>query len=529
MLEIIKVALFFIFSMGSLYIIGNFLIQKNGIGKIAIGFLVLLGLCQGSCFSFVAFRKKKIYFILVFAIIYFTLLYCSIKNVIKKKDKFKFIELFRENWISIIVTFVLIVFVLFFYRSDADDSFYVSNATAFQNSEKLNLHDNSMGCPALGTFPTYDFQVWESLIAILSNCFHLEAVRVMHTYLLPILLVISASAYLYLGQILFEDKKKANLFYGLLTIFHLFGGYAVYSEGSFLLSRLWQGKAVYLTVVLPIMIGFVLKSVKEKDNYLWLKLVFCILAGVALNPTSLYVFGFQMFFMLLIIAILNRDINRLYQIIPAVIITAFFFLMLWLRSRQYSGSDGGSTIAGESFVKNTFLSFWGTGRWYFILYLLAVILILKFGSLCAKIYMVYTPLSMFIIVWNPILGKYIAEIVRMVPTYWRTFWLLPVGTSLCYVCIMGVEKCKEAAWKKAIVVAIGILVLAVPGKWMFSQKNNFIKAENIERLPTEVLSFGAKILQGNQQAVVLGCYDFSTTMRQKYVDIELIYSRDMYV
>lgn len=71
------------------------------------------------------------------------------------------------------------------FRSDSDDSFYVSNVALFANSSVLNPFDSSMGSHVVGTVPMYDFQIWESVLAMLCRVFRLGAAELCHTAMLP--------------------------------------------------------------------------------------------------------------------------------------------------------------------------------------------------------------------------------------------------------------------------------------------------------------------------------------------------------
>ena len=68
-----------------------------------------------------------------------------------------------------------LVMTLVTFRSDSDDSFYVSNVALFANSSVLNPFDSSMGSHVVGTVPMYDFQIWESVLAMLCRVFRLGA------------------------------------------------------------------------------------------------------------------------------------------------------------------------------------------------------------------------------------------------------------------------------------------------------------------------------------------------------------------
>ena len=508
-----------------LYMVGEGFTKKHTVSNIAIGFVLYIGLLELLGFGFVALQGKTWMFALVSVLLICALGFLGVRNNLSNGMTF---EVIKPYILSIIITLFLVMITFVFYRSDADDSFYVSNVALFQSSSVLNPYDSSFGITTLGTVPMYDFQIWESIMALVSSLFRVEAVATMHTYIIPTLLIVSASAYLFLGETLCEDKRQANLFYVGISLFHLFGGYAVYSQGSFLLSRIWQGKAVYLMVVLPVMIAILLKETKQKSKNLWLQLAICVLAGMALNPTSLYVLGFQLLFMIIVMAITNREVKLLLQSIPSVIFVVLFTLLIYLRTSRFDGQIEASSQVQGTFVKDVFNLFWGSGKIYFWLFIVCALIIFIIGTKTARAFFVYTPLLMFLTIWNPTVGKIVAETVTKAPSYWRVFWLIPVGPAICYATVLLWNKTRGRI-NKGIILVIGVLALCVPGTWMFTEENHFVMANNVEKIPNEVKEFGEQIVALGDRPIVLGCGDFSTTLRQKYTDIELIASREQYI
>lgn len=500
----------------------------NAYEYFAVGFVALTGLVEFLGWYFVAFQWKRNWFaVLVLAITLCLMILAAIRKTLSYRPKYKFD---RAMIPVLVVTVFLILITMAVYRSDADDSFYVSNVALFAESGRLNPYDSSFGIEELGTVPMYDFQIWEAFMAVLCRVFRVEAVTMMHTVCLPVLLILSASAYLLLGRVVTKgDSGKAALFYVLMTVFHLFGGYAVYSEGSFLLSRLWQGKAVYLNVALPVMTALILENAEKRRRFLWLELLICMSAGIALNPTSMYVMGFQLFFMLIVISCVRREVKYLLHSIPAVLEVALFTVLIFLRTSKFSGQMEAASVTTETFVKDTFLRFWGSGKLYLLFFAVAVVVIIAWGNKLEKIYIIYTPLALLLGIWNPWMGRVIAEKITMTPSYWRVFWLIPVGQGIAIALIILYEKVMKRKFVRYLYLAAALLLCAVPGRWMFSKENGFIVSNNVEKMPDEAVTFGKLIISENPGAKVLGCDAFSTTLRQKYTDMELIFSRYQYI
>ena len=67
------------------------------------------------------------------------------------------------------------------------------------------------------------------------------------------------------------------------------------------------------------------------------------------------------------------------------------------------------------------------------------------------------------------------------------------------------------------------------GKYMFTDVNYFVQAENKERIPQTILNLGKVIDNEKTTQTVLACDSAATTLRQEYNNIELIFSRYQYV
>ena len=324
--------------------------------------------------------------------------------------------------------------------------------------------------------------------------------------LIPILIILTNISNYVLGEKLLKDKNKAYIFSIIIMIFNLFGGYSTYTVGSRLLSRIWQGKSIYLCVVLPILIAYILDSIEKLDKNLYLELLICNLAGIGLNPTSLFILGFETLFLIVAISIKKKSFKYIIHMIPSA----------------------ASTITYSQIWHIIKVFFSGYSAIYVILYILASILIIKKGTIEQKAYLIYAPLLMFIFVWNPISGKVVAENVTKVATFWRVYWLIPVAQGIIVGMLLLLDIIKNK-YAKYSFVFVSILVICLCGKWLISYKNGYILTNNIEKLPNETIRFGNIISNYNVDKSVIAMEGVNTTLRQKYNNVKLLFSRNQYV
>lgn len=504
-----------------------------GFELVSLIFVAVLALLELLGWEMVAYQMNTWYFLCLVGIVFLSVIILFVYLIKSKRISIKRnLNIYTYAlWIGIVFT---IVMLCLFYRSDADDSFYVSNVALFAESDVINPYDSSFGVPGTSTVSMYDFQIWESFLAVFARIFGINAAALCHGILPSLLLIVSMSAYCFLGKVLLEDDSKAKLFAFIVLVLNLLGGYSRHSNGRFLLSRLWQGKSVYLHVVLPVLIGIALsKRLRASKLYPWL-LAGCMLAGVALNPTSMYLLGFQLLFMLIALTVVDKNIKTIFSIVPSFLVIAYFTGRIWLRTRNNVGQIENASVVGKNFVWENFKDFIGSesGWIYLILFVIAAIFIAMLGSKEAKVMSIHVPILFFVFIGNGITGPYVAKHITMAPTYWRVFWLIPIEITLAYAYI----RFSELLIKNQKLKMVGMLVLAIslviPGKYVFTKEYNFVRLENIEGLPSEVLEVGDYIesaINDGSGNVVLGNEKYSTTLRQVYTDIELICSRHQYV
>ena len=327
---------------------------------LAIGLVGQLAFLELFGWFMVAFRLPSVLFLLLFVAMNLAVFGLALKDV--RKLTFKFT---RENWNVYRLAFYLlllftVIMLILFYVPDADDSFYVSNVELFANSSQLNPYDSSFGDKASGTVPMYDFQIWESYLAMYCKIFKVSAAAFCHAVLPIALLLISMSAYYMVGKALFNDlidnskiKKAVSLFLFILLLIFIFEGQPNgYSKGTFLLTKLWQGKSVYVNVCMPILLAMFADMKVRSGRKSAIYLTVIILAGVALNPTSMYVLGFTALFVVVSWAILDKNAKQLLSLIPSLLVIAGVTLMIYLRTKGFEEQLEAAAKLEKNFVLN---------------------------------------------------------------------------------------------------------------------------------------------------------------------------------
>lgn len=534
---IIKFFLLFVYIVFSSYFTGVFtskiLKKENDIIENSVyGFIINIALTQFLLWPFVAFRWSSITFctlaVMINIIPSIIGIYYSFKQ---KKNNIK-IDFSKTKIAVLIVALILllieIVLTQKYYRSDADDSFYVSNSKLFMESKNLNEYDSSFGNEEFGTVPMYDFQIWESLVFVYSFFLNVEPAIVAHTFLIPIMLVLATMAMYILGKTFFKDTQKAILFVIFLSLFSLFGGYSTYAFGSRILSRIWQGKTIYHAIVLPAVIAY---SMRKPDYVYMLDMLICVLAAVGLNPTSLFIIGFEVGFLAIASSIYKKNFKYILFSVPALATLLTFALLIYFRTSLYPLQMASASHIDYSGIVEIIKKFFGGYSWiYVLMYVCGAYFGYKKGSDEERIALYIFSFMMLIFVWNPISGKIIAENITKVSTFWRVYWLIPFSYAIVANFIHLLDMLEGKRKIKAIVTILFVFLIAFPGKWLVSKENNFVNATNLYKVPEDTLKIVKYLENKNEyKPLMLASDDISTTIRQVYTNVELIFSREQYV
>lgn len=181
--------------------------------------------------------------------------------------------------------------------TDADDAMYVATATTSLHTDGIFTHNCYSGRPSSVLPKRYVLSPFPIFLAFLSRVTGFHPTVMAHT-ILPIFLV--SACYLVYSlwgrKLSGDDRKSQSLFLIFVSLVHMFSYYTVYTQGTFLLIRIWQGKAVLAAMLLPALFYYGwLYFEEEKTGILeWLRLCFlmtscCLVSsmGIMLAPIML--------------------------------------------------------------------------------------------------------------------------------------------------------------------------------------------------------------------------------------------------
>lgn len=186
----------------------------------------------------------------------------------------------------ILIGMQLFAFIKYGHIND-DDAYYVATATTSVQTDTLFEYSAMTGTDErneqylmryrLGPFPLY--------YAIMSKVLDIHPAIVAH-FILPLIFVplVYMIYWLFAKEFFKENKKSAVLFMIFICLLHIFSYYS--GKNSFILAmlRIWQGKAVLSSIIIPFIV--LLFVYGEKCNLKFINCITLILTVLAGNFTT---------------------------------------------------------------------------------------------------------------------------------------------------------------------------------------------------------------------------------------------------
>lgn len=154
--------------------------------------------------------------------------------------------------IAVLLVAVQMAVAMIMVHHDADDSFYVASASTAVYTDTIFAYNPYTGNPyrqlpsryVLSPFPIYE--------AILTRLVGVEVPYLVYTIFPVFMIGLAYLVYWLWADLLFcGDRKQQALFMIFISAVQVFSNYSVYTAGTFLLLRIWQGKAVLAGILLP--------------------------------------------------------------------------------------------------------------------------------------------------------------------------------------------------------------------------------------------------------------------------------------
>ncbi|MCR5419278.1 MAG: hypothetical protein K6E84_10210 [Lachnospiraceae bacterium] len=213
-------------------------------------------------------------------------------------------------WIGVLLVLVQIGAILILATPDLDDAFYSGLSSMSLAQDYLLEKDAYYGLMSKQIESRYilsGLPVYQGALSYLS--FGLHPLIIQHN-LFPLFYIPLAYALFYrIGAQLMGEKGRRGLFFLLLALVHLVGNYYVFSPENFLVTRLWQGKALFVGIGIPFIYLVCHLAAEKRDRVsatAWILLGAAMIATTFMGETGLYLAPAMVMALMLAIAIVDK-------------------------------------------------------------------------------------------------------------------------------------------------------------------------------------------------------------------------------
>ena len=217
---------------------------------------------------------------------------------------------------------------------DDDDVAYIGAVTTSIDTNTLMYYDAVNGdritdltvneMNRLVTSPQFAFY------AALSKLTHVRPAVLCHTLMPPVLTLLFFACFLLVGNELFGgDRKKTGLFTVLTFLICMSSYFSVYTAGTFIMIRSWQGKAQIIGLIIPLVLYLYLRILGRRKIEPADGVLHAVLLTAACLLTSMgcvFVLG-ESLLLLIIALILLRDLKLLRNLLPAYLTPAIMLVL----------------------------------------------------------------------------------------------------------------------------------------------------------------------------------------------------------
>lgn len=289
---VIKGCLFLLSYMIVVILIGDIIgIWEREIPVLLInGVIALWGIFEVLAFAF-SILKLKLSTVTIALLILMILggiyRYCIKKETcVLKKCRVTLKKNMKLNMLKIVMGCLIlfqIVSVSLFWHEDLDDATYVGVSVTSYYTNTINQISPDTGEEVrLSDLREYALSEFPVFWAMWARIFRIHPAILMRTFLPIFLIVLTYLIYWKIGELLFEKEEERYWFLIFLSIINLFGGFSVRSTSSFLLYRIWQGKAVLCNIIIPLYIYYYMRAQREIKNISWYMTMYLIALSAAM-------------------------------------------------------------------------------------------------------------------------------------------------------------------------------------------------------------------------------------------------------
>ena len=226
-----------------------------------------------------------------------------------------FIAKLKKLSLVMIIALLLIILqagVLTVYQHiDDDDAFYVATSTTAVETNTIVEFDPYTGNALKSYHMRYVMSPFPVFTAVLSKLVFIHPAIVAHT-VFPAMFIPLAYMIFYLLAKKYFKNHTALLEYSLLfmALLTMMGNVSIYTSSTFLLFRIWQGKAMLANIILPSILLFSSYAMSNrKINPYWFVVFAAVLAGCLTTSMAVALIPLMLGTLSIIYTIINKSLK----------------------------------------------------------------------------------------------------------------------------------------------------------------------------------------------------------------------------
>ena len=373
-----------------------------------------------------------------------------------------------------------LIVALISHRPDPDDAHYVNLAVSAVDLPDWPLLSSDTlhgvaGVPLVQ--PAYRFHSYELWNAALSKLTGLPAIYCFHWISLSIGALLVPLAFARLFRLLTPRRWLSAVAVLLVVLVAVGETHRWY--GNFALVRMWQGKAFYLSVFLPLIYAYALELSLKPSRRAWILLIAAQVAAVGSSSSAIW--GAPLAAIVAMLSALPADRRSLRLLAAGGLACLFALVVGWLLKRsmlptvEYLEAE---RLAPGVHLGTALTTVLGQGR---LLFFAAAALMLAWAfcppGLARRfaVGVAFVPLATLL---NPFVAHLTAAHVTG-PSYWRSLWAVPVPILITLVLLAPwrLDRAGTSRWLGPAVCAALVLafVAFVPRIWGFSPQNSALR------------------------------------------------------
>jgi len=325
-------------------------------------------------------------------------------------------------------------------RPDSDDGFFINLAvTALDEPHRsLLAFDGTLNVPTIPLMPAYRIHSFELFLALVAGVLDVEPILVAHVILPSIMGALVAFSSGLILRIFLPFRWHVGCFFLLLFWLTMADPHEGFSNYG--LVRIFQGKAVLFTALIPILIVNTIHAYNKPGTTSLGILAATIIAAVGLSSSGLFLGPILVVFTLFSLwAPCPKSYSRALLPLLCCLVLLPVAFVTWHSMQLLEPILNSSIIYGKNLTFDYAIEkVFGSGIYCFSQFVVLVCCWFFVENSAVKKFILSFTLIFFLTVFNPFLYDFWARYITSPPVFFRLFFLypIPIFTSVLLVSLL---------------------------------------------------------------------------------------------